>query len=173
MRAVSQFLRTSFAQVLWQFGPRIARQQFQVFLWRQILFLKRRGPPEFQEDVVSHDSVSVFRASSRMSAAKIIIFAFPMHNAPHYDVDLKLVFHSIRMESLHTVYRCCSYDPNRDGSVPHRTHSHTAFTACPESAAAQGYVAASITAFPKQVGRSFLDDDEYSSHDWRGRGADR
>jgi hypothetical protein len=39
--------------------------------------------------------------------------------------------------------------------------------------AAQGYVAASITAFPKQVGRSFLDDDEYSSHDWRGRGADR
>jgi hypothetical protein len=47
-----------------------------------------------------------------------------MHNAPHYDVDLKLVFHSIRMESLHTVYRCCSYDPNRD-DLFHTEHTLT------------------------------------------------
>ena len=46
-----------------------------------------------------------------------------MHNAPYYDVDLKLVFHSIRLESLHTVYRCCSYDLNRD-DLFHTEHTH-------------------------------------------------
>src|SRR3989344_3126228 len=40
---MTTFLRISFAQVLLQFGPRRARQQFQVFLWRQILATLKSG----------------------------------------------------------------------------------------------------------------------------------
>src|SRR3989344_7820546 len=40
-QSMTTFLQISFAQVLWQFLPRRAMRQFQVFLWRQILLAQR------------------------------------------------------------------------------------------------------------------------------------